>query len=237
MSLPVINVPTYKLDIPSTKESIKFRPFRVNEEKILLLALEMSEENPEAMMDAVKQIIENCTFGEIKLKGLALFDLEYIFLRIRAKSVGEVAKVKLLAEDDGETYVEVDIPLEKIEVHFDKTHKNNIKLSDNIGVIMKYPQYEDLEGAGTQDGGVEVAFKMIKNCVSSVYEGETVHERIDFTDDDLDTFINSLASEQFAKLQQFFMTMPKLKHEVKFKNPKTKKMNTVTLEGLASFFG
>ena len=102
---------------------------------------------------------------------------------------------------------------------------------------MKYPQYADLEGAGTQDGGVEVAFKMIKNCVTSVYEGETVHERVDFTDDDLDTFINSLASEQFAQLQQFFMTMPKLKHEVKFKNPKTKKMNTVTLEGLASFFG
>ena len=237
MSLPVINVPTYKLDIPSTKESIKFRPFRVNEEKILLLALETSEENPSAMMDAVRQIIENCTFGEIELKGLALFDLEYIFLRIRAKSVGEIAKVKLLAEDDGETYVEVDIPLEEIEVHFDKTHKNDIKLSDDIGVIMKYPQYEDLEGTTTQDAGVEVAFKMIKNCVSSVYEGKTVHERVDFTDDDLDTFINSLASEQFLQLQNFFITMPKLKHEVKFKNPKTKKMNTVTLEGLASFFG
>ena len=166
MTLPIINVPTYKVDIPSTKESIKFRPFRVNEEKILLLALEMSEENPEAMMDAVKQIIENCTFGEIKLKGLALFDLEYIFLRIRAKSVGEVAKVKLLAEDDGETYVEVDVPLEKIEVHFDKTHKNNIKLSDNIWVIMKYPQYEDLEGAGTQDGGNMIS---ITHCGQSQY--------------------------------------------------------------------
>ena len=237
MSLPVINVPTYKLDIPSTKETIKFRPFRVNEEKILLLALEMSEENPEAMMEAVKQIIDNCTFGSLELKGLALFDLEYIFLRIRAKSVGEIAKIKLLAEDDGETYVEVDIPLEEIKVHFDKNHKNDIKLSDNIGVIMKYPQYEDLDYTATQDAGVEVAFKMIKNCVTSVYEGETVHERVDFTDEDLDTFINSLASEQFAQLQQFFMTMPKLKHEVKFKNPKTKKMNTVTLEGLASFFG
>ena len=237
MALPVINVPTYKLEIPSTKESIKFRPFRVNEEKILLLALEMSEENPEAMMDAVKQIIENCTFGEIELKGLALFDLEYIFLRIRAKSIGEVAKIKLLAEDDGETYVEVDIPLEEIKVHFDKTHKNNIKLSDDIGVIMKYPQYEDLDYTTAGEAGVETAFKMIKNCVSSVYEGEKVYERIDFSDDDLDTFINSLASEQFAQLQQFFMTMPKLRHEVKFKNPKTKKMNTVTLEGLASFFG
>ena len=144
--------------------------------------------------------------------------------------------IKLLAEDDGETYVEVEIPLEEIEVHFDKTHKNDIKLSDNIGVIMKYPQYEDLDYTSAGEAGVETAFKMIKNCVNSVYEGETVYERVDFSDDDLDTFINSLASEQFAKLQQFFMTMPKLKHVVKFKNPKTKKMNTVTLEGLASFF-
>ena len=132
MSLPVINVPTYKLEIPSTKESIKFRPFRVNEEKILLLALEMSEENPEAMMDAVRQIIENCTFGEIELKGLALFDLEYIFLRIRAKSVGEVAKLSLLCEDDGETYVPVEIPLEEIKVVHTKGHKNKIKLTKAI---------------------------------------------------------------------------------------------------------
>ena len=237
MALPVINVPTYKLEIPSTKESIKFRPFRVNEEKILLLALETSDEDEDAMMRAVKQIIENCTFGEADIDNLALFDLEYLFLRIRAKSVGEIAKIKVLSPDDEETFVEVDVPLEEIEVYFDKTHTHDIKLSDNIGVIMKYPQYEDLDYTAAGDAGVETAFKMIKNCVSSVYEGETVHERVDFTDDDLDTFINSLASEQFAKLQQFFMTMPKLKHEVKFKNPNTKKMNTVTLEGLASFFG
>ena len=237
MSLPVINVPTYKLDIPSTKESIKFRPFRVNEEKILLLALETSEEDEDAMMLAVKQIIENCTFGEADIDNLALFDLEYVFLRIRAKSVGEIAKIKVLSPDDEETFVEVDIPLEKIEVHFDKEHTHDIKISDNIGVIMKYPQYKDINVKDPTAANVETAFNMIKNCVSSVYEGEKVYERIDFSDDDLDTFINSLAAEQFGRLQNFFVTMPKLKYDVKFKNPKTKKMNTVTLEGLASFFG
>ena len=237
MSLPVINVPTYKLDIPSTKESIKFRPFRVNEEKILLLALETSDEDEDAMMRAVKQIIENCTFGEADIDNLALFDLEYLFLRIRAKSVGEIAKIKVLSPDDEETFVEVEVPLEEIEVHFDKDHTHDIKLSDDIGVIMKYPQYKDISGnTDPAEAGIEAAFKMIKNCVSSVYQGEKVYERIDFNDDDLDTFINSLAAEQFGQLQQFFITMPKLKHEVKFKNPKTKKMNTVTLEGLASFF-
>ena len=237
MSLPVINVPTYKLDIPSTKESIKFRPFRVNEEKILLLALETSEEDEDAMMLAVKQIIENCTFGEADIDNLALFDLEYLFLRIRAKSVGEIAKIKVLCPDDEETYVEVDIPLEEIEVHFNKDHTYDIKLSDDIGVIMKYPQYKDISGnTNPTEAGIEAAFRMIKNCVSSVYQGEKVYERIDFSDDDLDTFINSLAAEQFGKLQNFFVTMPKLKYDVKVKNPKTKKMNTVTLEGLASFF-
>ena len=237
MTLPVINVPTYELEIPSTKESIKFRPFRVNEEKILLLALEMSDEDEDAMMRAVKQIIENCTFGEADIDNLALFDLEYLFLRIRAKSVGEIAQIKILSPDDEETYVEVDIPLEEIEVHFDKDHTHDIKLSDDIGVIMKYPQYKDISGnMDPAAGGIETAFNMIKNCVSSVYEGEKIYERIDFNDKDLDVFINSLAAEQFGKLQNFFITMPKLKHVVKFKNPKTKKMNTVTLEGLASFF-
>ena len=236
MALPVINVPTYKLEIPSTKESIKFRPFRVNEEKILLLALETSDEDEDAMMRAVKQIIENCTFGEADIDNLALFDLEYLFLRIRAKSVGEIAKIKVLSPDDEETFVEVDVPLEEIEVYFDKTHTHDIKLSDDIGLIMKYNQYKDINVKDPTAANFETAFNMIKNCVSSVYEGEKVYERIDFSDDDLDTFINSLAAEQFGKLQNFFITMPKLKYDVKVKNPKTKKMNTVTLEGLASFF-
>ena len=240
MSLPVINSPTYELEVPSTKDKIKYRPFLVNEEKILLLALEMSEESPEAMIDAVKQIIDNCTFKKLDVESLALFDLELIFLRIRAKSVGEVAKIKVLSPDDEETYVEVDVPLEEVEVKFNKEHTNNIKLSEDVGVIMKYPQYKDIpqqtNGEDTSSA-TETAFTMIKKCVSSIYEGETVHERIDFSDDELDSFINSLGGDQFAALQQFFITMPKLTHEVKFKNPKTKKQNKVTLEGLQSFFG
>ena len=239
MSLPTINTPTFELDIPSTKETIKYRPFLVNEEKILLLALEMMEEQPEAMLGAVKQIISNCTFEKVDTDTLALFDLEYIFLRIRAKSVGEVAMIKVLSPDDGETYVEVEVPLEKVEVKFNDKHSNNIKLSGDVGVIMKYPQYKDIPQPNGEDkvSETETAFSMIKNCVNSIYEGEIIHERIDFTDEELDKFINSLGSDQFASLQQFFITMPKLSHEVKFKNPKTKKQNKVTLEGLQSFFG
>ena len=240
MSLPVINSPTHELEVPSTKDKIKYRPFLVNEEKILLLALEMSEEAPEAMIEAVKQIISNCTFEKIDTDKLALFDLEYIFLRIRAKSVGEIAKIKVLSPDDEETYVEVEIPLEEVRVKFNDEHTNDIKLSDDIGVIMKYPQYKDIpQQTNGEDvsGETEQAFTMIKRCVNSIYEGETVHERVDFSDEELDDFINSLGGEQFLALQNFFVTMPKLSHEVKFKNPKTKKNNKVTLEGLQSFFG
>ena len=236
MSLPVINTPTYDLAIPSTKEKIKFRPFLVNEEKILLLALEMVEEDIDSMTNAVKQFIDSCTFGKLDINSLALFDLEFLFLRIRAKSVGEVAKIKVLSPDDEETYVEVDVALEDVEIKFNDNHTNNIKLSDDIGVIMKYPQYQDITVADGKTSEIEVAFNMIKKCVSSIYEGYVIHERVDFSDDELETFINSLGSDQFAALQNFFVTMPKLSHEVKFKNPNTKKQNKVTLEGLQSFF-
>ena len=235
MTLPVINVPTYKLDIPSTKESIKFRPFRVNEEKILLLALEMSEDKPEGMMDAVKQIIENCTFGEIELNGLALFDLEYIFLRIRAKSVGEVAKIQVLCEDDGETYVPVEIDLESIEVEFQEDHSNKIELTDEISIEMGYPTFEFLNFKADETE-VNQLFDIIGSSIVRVYEGETVYEKADFSKKDLKTFLESLTSQQFLKVQKFFETMPRLRHKIEVINPKTKKKNEVILEGLQAFF-
>ena len=235
MSLPVINAPTYELAIPSTKEKIKYRPFLVKEEKILLLAME--EDDEKTITIALKQIIENCTDGKVDVDKLALFDLEFIFLRIRAKSVGENVQVSLLCEDDGETYVPVEIPLEEIKVVYTKGHKNKIKLTKDIGITMRYPQ---LNMMAMQTQGetptVEATFNILVDCIENITEGETVHERADFNDEELKTFLESLSTKQFQSIQQFFETMPKLQHTVEIENPKTKVMNTITLEGMQSFF-
>jgi len=233
MALPKIATPTYELTVPSSKDTLKYRPFLVKEEKILLLANEANDEKE--MMAAVKQIINNCTFEGINVDGLALFDLEYVFLKIRSKSVGEIVNLKLLCEDDGETYVDVKINLDDVEVDFNKDHTNQIQITDDVCLIMDYPQYEFLS---TSTDGSETAFifKLIKRCIRSIVEGDTVIERADFTDKELDEFLESLSSQHFKKLQEFFETMPRIRHEVKFKNPKTKKQTKITLEGMQSFF-
>ena len=233
MALPKIAAPQYELTVPSTEETVTFRPFLVKEEKLLLLANESDEENE--MIGAIRQIITNCTYEKLDVTGLALFDLEYVFLKIRAKSVGEIVNLKLLCEDDGETYADVTINLDDVNVKWTEEHTNHIELTDDIGLMMRYPQF-DLINLGAGGGETEYIFKMIKSCINQVYEGDTIHERSDFTDKDLDAFIESLTSEHFAKLQTFFETMPRLRHEVKFKNPKTKKQNKMTLEGMQSFF-
>ena len=235
MSLPVINAPTYELAIPSTKEKIKYRPFLVKEEKILLLAME--EDDEKTITVALKQIIENCTDGKVDVDKLALFDLEFIFLRIRAKSVGENVKVNLLCDDDGETYVPVEIPLEEIKVVHTKGHKNKIKLTKDVGLTMRYPQLNMM--AKQQIGEtptVEQTFDILGDCIENITEGETVHERADFNDEELKTFLESLSTKQFQSIQDFFETMPKLQHTIELENPKTKVMNTITLEGMQSFF-
>ena len=236
MTLPTINVPTYELTIPSSKDKLTFRPFLVKEEKILLLALEDGRVG--ALNQSLKQIVNNCTFEKLEINKMATFDLEYIFLRIRAKSVGETSTISLLAEDDGETYVAVDVPLEEIEVDFPQDHKSDIKLTDTIGVTFSYPTYETLDKMDKleEDSGIERVFALMASCVNQIYEGETIHERVDFSDKELEDFLNSLSPAQFADVQKFFDTMPKLTYEAKFKNPKTKKNNKVTLEGLQSFF-
>lgn len=233
MSLPVINTPTYELVQPSTKDTIAFRPFLVKEEKILLLALE--ENNEKSLAISLKQIINNCTFEKVDVEVLPLFDLEYMFLKIRAKSVGETAKVRLLCEDDGETYAEVEIDLEEVEVFFPKNHTNTINITDEVVLEMRYPTYE-LLGTGTEELTVEKTFDLIGACINRMIEGETVYDRADWTEEELKLFIENLTSKQFAELQTFFETMPKLSKEVSYTNPKTKKKNKMTLEGLQSFF-
>ena len=233
MALPKLATPTYELEIPSSKDKLTYRPFLVKEEKILLLANESEEESE--TINAIKQIINNCTFEKLNVDSLALFDLEYIFLRIRAKSVGEIVSLKLLCSDDNETYADVSLDLEEVNVDFPVNHTNKIELTDTVGILMRYPKFS-LVKLSTDGSETEYIFKMIKECIDQIYDGDMIHERTDFNEQELDEFLESLSSEHFKLLQEFFETMPKLKHEVKFKNPKTKKQNKMTLEGMQSFF-
>ena len=233
MALPKINVPTYELEVPSTKDKITYRPFLVKEEKILLLAMEESDEAHIAR--ALKQIVANCTFDSLDVNTMPLFDLEYIFLNIRAKSVGETADLKLLCPDDNKTYAEVSLPLNEVKVEFSKDHTNEIKVTDDITIIMAYPTYE-LLGMNQDEMTMEKTFKLIEDCTARVIDGETIHERADFNSEDLREFYDSLSSQQFLEVQKFFETMPRLRHKIEVINPKTKKKNKITLEGLQSFF-
>ena len=232
MTLPKIVTPTYELEIPSSKEKITYRPFLVKEEKILLLAQEAEKDSE--MLLALKQIINNCTYEKVEVEKLPMFDLEYIFLQIRAKSVGEVVNLKLLCEDDGETYADVQVNLDEVDVEFTEGHSNSIQLTDEVGIIMSYPQINMMDLSS--NSGTENVFGIIKNSINQITEGETVYERADFTEKDINEFLDSLTTEHFKLIQEFFETMPRLRHEVKFKNPKTKKQNKITLEGLNSFF-
>ena len=232
MTLPIINTPTYELTVPSTKEKITYRPFLVKEEKILLTAMETGGEQD--MVLALKQIVNNCLLSEIDIDHLATFDLEYIFLNLRSKSVGEVATVNITCPDDEETQVPVEIPLDEVEVTFPEGHSNKVELTDTIGLTMKYPDFT--LASETRESNTEYLFDMIKGCIAQITEGETIHERVDFNEKELDTFLDSLSTKQLEGVQNFFETMPKLSHEITVTNPKTKKENKITLEGLDAFF-
>jgi hypothetical protein len=236
MPLPKLVVPEYELELPSSKETVKYRPFLVKEEKLLLTAMQLGEEKD--MMNAVKTIIKNCTNLKSRVEELSTFDIEYVFLKIRSKSVGEVSKVMVTCPDDGETEVEVEIDLEEIEVKFPADHTNKIELTDDVGVIMKYPSLDTfikLNFAG-EDITVENMFDLSVQCMSQIYEGEDIHDCRTYSKKELMDFLESLKSDQFQKLQNFFMTMPKLEHDIEIENPKTKVKSTVKLEGLGSFF-
>ena len=238
MALPIANVAKYELTLPSQQKQISFRPFLVKEEKILLMALETKK--PEDMLTAVKNIVKSCTFNEINPEDYPLFDIEYIFLQIRAKSVGEIAKIKVLCPDDKTTYESVEIDLSKVEVYVEDDHNSNVVLDEDrkLGVVLKYPSLKTID-SGVLTGEVKLAemYKLIANSIDSIYEGDTVHMAKDTKKEELDEFLNNLSGEQMKKIQQFFMTMPRLEQKVKVKNSKTEVQSEVTLKGLADFFG
>jgi hypothetical protein len=236
MALPKINTPTYELEVPSTNEKIKYRPFLVKEEKILLIALESNENNQ--IIQAVKEIVAMCTFDKIDLGNMPMFDVEYIFLQIRSKSVGETSNLKLLCKDDGETYADVKIDLGDIKVSVDEEHTNKIELTDEMGMIMTYPTIDSFVSTGISEITSSNMLEVIATCILQIYDkkGEEVFDAKDQTKEELDDFIGQLNTKQFQEVQKFFDTMPKLQHTVTVKNPKTKVESEVVLNGLNDFF-
>ena len=236
MALPKLNTPTYELEVPSTDEKIKYRPFLVKEEKILLMAME-SKDNTQ-IINAVKDIVSSCTFEKLNAATMPMFDMEYIFLNIRAKSVGEISKLKILCPDDKKTYASVELDLTKVEVQVGDEHSNKIELTDDMGIIMTYPTIDSFLESGIENIDASNMLEVIGTCILQIYEekGEKVYQAKDQTKKELTEFIESMNSKQFKKLQSFFDTMPKLTHTIKVKNPKTKKTSDVKLTGLNDFF-
>ena len=238
MALPKLNVPVYEAVLPSTEKVIKYRPFLVKEEKLLFTAQESGEE---AVLPAVKQIIKNCVQGELDIDNMPLFDIEFLFLRLRAKSVGEEVTLGLkpwgCPQNDGELCkftTEVAINLEEIKCVKDKTHTSKIMLNNKIGIMMKYPDISQLNTKGSEN---EMGFEVIKKCINMIFTEEETHERDSFTDKELDEFIDSLNTKQMDNIRNFFETMPTLKHTVKYKCSTCNEEKETTVQGLNSFFG
>jgi hypothetical protein len=238
MPLPKISTPTYSLTLPSTGKEIKYRPFLVREEKLLVLALE--SEDTKQITESIKTVIKNCieTKG-IKVETLPTFDIEYLFLNIRGKSVGEEIEVNIICPDDGETTVPVKINVDEIEVQKFDGHNKQIKIDDSIMLEMKYPSLEqfiknNFDFNSTND--MNQAFDLIGSCIEKIYTEDEVWATSDVTKKELQEFLDQMNSSQFKLIEKFFETMPKLSHEVKVVNPKTKVENEVVLEGLLSFF-
>lgn len=234
MALPKLNAPKYKMKLPSDGRVVNFRPFLVKEEKLLLVATETGGQ--EGLFEAIKTIIADCTDID-DVEALATFDIEFVFLQIRTKSVGETVSVNITCPDDNETQVEVDIPLDDIKVRKTRGHKPEIKLDENVIITMKYPSLDTfVEMNFSEDQGVEQVFKMAASCLKTIADTEQVYDCADSTQDELNEFFESLTSSQFKLIQEFFETMPKLAYTLKVTNPNTGVESDVELEGLASFF-
>jgi hypothetical protein len=238
MPLPKIATPTYELEIPSSKKTIKYRPFLVKEEKILIIAME--SEDPKQIAEALKTVIGNCILTRgIKVDNLSIFDIEYLFLNIRGKSVGEDVDVLLTCPDDGTTQVPVSINLDEIKVTVKPEHTTDIKLDDSLILRMKYPSMSEfVKNNFSNEGGMSVddTFTMISSCIEQIYNEEESWAAADSTKKELTEFLEQLTSQQFKEVEKFFETMPKLSHTVKIKNPNTEVESEIVLEGLSSFF-
>ena len=235
MALPKMDLPTYELAIPSNKKKIKFRPFLVKEEKVLLMALETDDEKN--IKNAVFELLKSCISTRIKLESLASFDLEYIFLNIRAVSVGEIVQMNITCQDDEKTQVTYNLNLTDVNVIFPKGHNNKIMLTDTLGVIMRYPSFDGfVQGQFTDNKEFDV-IKVIAESIDQIFEGEEVYDESTTSKKEFVQFVEGLTNPQLEKIQKFFETAPRLEHSFKVTNPNTGKESDYTLRGLQSFFG
>ena len=239
MPLPKIATPTYELELPSTGKTIKYRPFLVKEEKVLVIALE--SEDTKQITNAIKAVLKNCVLTKgVKVETLPTFDIEFLFLNIRGKSVGEEIEVNIVCPDDEETIVPVFIDLDSIQVSKDDNHTPQIKLDDDLMMEMKYPSLEQFikNNFDFEEGNqMDQSFELIATCIDKIYNEDEVWATADCTKKEVKEFLESMNSSQFKQIEKFFETMPKLKHTIKVTNPNTKVKSEVVLEGLASFFG
>ena len=238
MPLPKVNTPTYELVLPSTGKKVKYRPFLVREEKILIMALET--EDIKQITQAVVDILTECILTKgIKFENLSTFDIEYLFLNIRAKSVGETVEVNIICPDDNKTSVTVSIDIDSIKVKKNRKHKNIIKLDDNLSLKLKYPSLDQFIGSNFEskdDQSISSTLKVITSCIDVIYTEEESWVGSDSTEKELEEFIDQLNTKQFQLIEEFFNTMTKISHPVKVKNPNTGVESEVLLEGLAAFF-
>ena len=239
MALPSVEIPRYELTLPSQDIIVQFRPFLVKEEKILMMAMESKENNE--IVSAIKEVIAACTFEKLDINKLPMFDLEYILLQVRAKSVGEIAKFRVLCPDDKETFTPVEVDLSKINVEVDEEHTNNIMVDESrkLGVVFNYPTLESSQvGLNIVNDGtnLDTVFGVIVDCIDHIYEGDKTYPAKDSTKQELKDFIESLSQETFKKIKKFFDTMPQLRYEIDVENPKTKVTSKITFKGLQDFF-
>lgn len=232
MALPSLNASRHELTLPSTGEKVAFRPFLVKEEKLLMIAQNSENQNEIAL--ALEQIIDACTFNKLNVKELPTFDMEYIFIQLRSKSVGSITKVNVTCPDDNETKVPVEIDLNQVQCIKTEGHDPNIKLTDDIGMIMGYPKLNEMSSLELEKQ--EVVFDLIASCVKQIYDKDNVYEKTDMNKKELTEFIDSMTHNQLIKVQEFFETAPKVKHTINVMNPNTNVESEVVIEGMNSFF-
>ena len=233
MALPKLNTPTYELELPSTGEKIKYRPFLVKEQKILMMAQEGKDE--QELNLAMTGLVSDCTFGTVDATNSPMFDVEYIFLRVRGKSIGEKVTLNLICPDDGKTEVPYELNLEEVGVTMTDNHSNIVKVNDEVTIHFRYPYMKDMLGLAVNENETNKVFHILTTCITSIHYGDDVYNKVDLSDKDINDFVDQLTTEQFEKVMEFFNSMPKIRHTVTFVNPKTQAMNEVVLEGLESF--
>ena len=231
MALPKLETPVHSLTLPSSGEQIKFRPFLVKEQKLLILAEE--SKNQDELYDTLKTIIDNCTFNKLPIKLLPMFDIEYLFLKVRAKSVGSKINVNIICPDDKKTQVTTEVDIDDIDVQIDEEHTNIVQVNDDIKLVMQYPIMDDVKKL--KDTSTLEMFNIINKCVKELHHGEKIYNGPDMSEKDLNDFFESMSPDQFNQVNEFFDSMPRLRHYVTVVNPNTKIESKVLMEGLDNF--